>query len=262
MRRVLIVALGLAMVPLANAQRHPARRSGGNTHTMWHGAAAQRIPRSFPTRPRFSSPSVNGNRPFPSFPRSGIFVSGRNHGPIVHNPVRSLRRPYPTPQRPVGMPFPVYGSYGFGFPYSSFGNPYAFNPFYTSPFFGAGYPFGMYSYGSGLSPYALQNYSVMEGLSSEVQQLREQDEALRQQLQQQGIQEQSSSEAPPITVLVFRDGHRLDVRDYAIVGETLWILTDQRATKVPLSELDLEETIQENQERGITFPLPAASSKP
>lgn len=60
----------------------------------------------------------------------------------------------------------------------------------------------------------------------------------------------------PATLLVFRDGRRREIRDYAIVRGTLWHLTRDRAFKIPLSQLDLDATIKANHERGIDFRLP------
>ena len=41
----------------------------------------------------------------------------------------------------------------------------------------------------------------------------------------------------PMTVLVFQDGHRTEARNYAIVGQTLWIYTEQDSKKVPFFPL-------------------------
>ncbi len=60
----------------------------------------------------------------------------------------------------------------------------------------------------------------------------------------------------PPTLLVFKDGRKLEVGNYAIVGSTLFDLTPGHARKVPLSDLDLEATRQQNDEHGVTFELP------
>jgi len=76
----------------------------------------------------------------------------------------------------------------------------------------------------------------------------------------------SSSEAPPPaaevdekvtkTVLVFRDGHKTEAINYAIVGQTLWIYTEDDSKKVPLSDLDVTATKSANSDRGVTFQVP------
>lgn len=58
------------------------------------------------------------------------------------------------------------------------------------------------------------------------------------------------------TLLIFRDGRRLEVGNYAILGATLFDLTPGHTRKVLLADLDLEETRKQNDDRGITFQLP------
>jgi hypothetical protein len=60
---------------------------------------------------------------------------------------------------------------------------------------------------------------------------------------------------------VFKDGQRLDVSNYAIVGNTLYDLTPGHRRKVALAELDLSATAKENDDRGIDFQLPPGTSK-
>jgi hypothetical protein len=60
----------------------------------------------------------------------------------------------------------------------------------------------------------------------------------------------------PPTVLVFRDQHKEEVRNYAIVGQTLWNFAPHHTQKIPLSDLDLPATTKANSDRGLTFRLP------
>lgn len=60
------------------------------------------------------------------------------------------------------------------------------------------------------------------------------------------------------SVLVFRDGHQLEVQNYAIVSDTLYDFTHGHVRKVPLSQLDLRATVKANDDRGVDFTLPAA----
>jgi hypothetical protein len=62
----------------------------------------------------------------------------------------------------------------------------------------------------------------------------------------------------PQTLLVFKDGHQLEVANYAIVGSTLFDLTGGRRQKIALTDLDLPATAKENDDRGVDFQLPAA----
>jgi hypothetical protein len=61
------------------------------------------------------------------------------------------------------------------------------------------------------------------------------------------------------TILVFKDGHKLEVGNYAIVGVTLFDLTPGHPRRIALSDLDLEATRKQNDERGVIFQLPADS---
>jgi hypothetical protein len=65
----------------------------------------------------------------------------------------------------------------------------------------------------------------------------------------------------PQTLLVFKDGHQLEVANYAIVGSTLYDLTGGHRQKIPLADLDLTATAKQNDDRGIDFQLPAAASE-
>ena len=61
------------------------------------------------------------------------------------------------------------------------------------------------------------------------------------------------------TVLVFRDQHRKEVQNYAIVGDTLWNFAPARTEKIALAQLDLSATEKANEDRGVTFNVPTAN---
>jgi hypothetical protein len=63
----------------------------------------------------------------------------------------------------------------------------------------------------------------------------------------------------PETVLVFKDGHQVEVGNYAIVGKTLYDLSDGHRRKVALADLDLNATVKENDNRGVDFALPSGA---
>jgi hypothetical protein len=56
--------------------------------------------------------------------------------------------------------------------------------------------------------------------------------------------------------LVFRDQHKEEVQNYAIVDHTVWVFTALRARKIPLSDLDVDATSKVNDERGVEFRVP------
>lgn len=64
----------------------------------------------------------------------------------------------------------------------------------------------------------------------------------------------------PATILVFLDGRRKDVKNYAIVAEFFYDLSDRLPRKILLADLNLDATIAANEERGVEFRLPTASS--
>jgi hypothetical protein len=71
-------------------------------------------------------------------------------------------------------------------------------------------------------------------------------------------------DAAPVdpTVLVFRDGHKQEVANYAIMGQTVYVF-DDHTKKIALADLDLPATIKANDDRGREFqvPPPAAPKK-
>ncbi len=68
--------------------------------------------------------------------------------------------------------------------------------------------------------------------------------------------EEQSAAMTPATVLVFRDQHKQEVSNYAIVGSTLMAFVPQHNQKIPLSELDIPATVKDNDDRGVTFRVP------
>jgi hypothetical protein len=71
----------------------------------------------------------------------------------------------------------------------------------------------------------------------------------------QAVQPEIAFEQHPATLLIFRDGRQEEIYNFAIMGDSLYVLSDKRQ-KIALAELDVEKTIQANDERGITIRLP------
>ena len=79
------------------------------------------------------------------------------------------------------------------------------------------------------------------------------------------IQPEAPSELPP-AVLVFRDGHREEIRKYIIEGATIYISTNSWSNgswtrKIQVVELDVPATLELNQERGAKFSLPSGPNE-
>ena len=221
-----------------------------------------------------AAPQAMAQSRIPSVPVPGSFFGSSTfgHGPragVLFTP--PVRRSNFVPRhvfvpRAVFVPVPFYYPYGYG---------YGFN----DP--------GYASYAQGAAPAAqLGGQSELEG---QIESLREEVHALREErlqdevdrLKEERSQRQESeatredrapapapsrfqakpaphedrSQSPALT-LVFRDGHQLEVRKYAIVGKTLWNFSEDTARKIPLSSLDLDATAKLNEQRGVEFPLP------
>jgi hypothetical protein len=94
---------------------------------------------------------------------------------------------------------------------------------------------------------------------------RDDDRGRSDERESQPATEQVAQPAPapvadqPPTVLVFKDGHQIEVQNYAVIGDQLYDLTPGHRRKVPLSELDLIATAKQNDDRGIDFELPVSA---
>jgi hypothetical protein len=88
---------------------------------------------------------------------------------------------------------------------------------------------------------------------------RNSDETRSEQLGNNASSEAKPVSAQPASVLVFRDGRKLQVQNYAIVGDTLYDFTPGHQRKVALSELDLKATTSANEEQGVDFQVPGKS---
>jgi hypothetical protein len=59
----------------------------------------------------------------------------------------------------------------------------------------------------------------------------------------------------PATVFVFKDGHQLETRNYAIMGGTLFDFSGKALKKIQIEELDSEATMKANDDRGVLVKL-------
>jgi hypothetical protein len=62
------------------------------------------------------------------------------------------------------------------------------------------------------------------------------------------------------TVLVYKDAHKEEIANYAIVGDQLFDFTNGRR-KIAIADLDVAATTKANDERGVDFQLPAVRAK-
>lgn len=144
-------------------------------------------------------------------------------------------------------------------PFASFAS-FASYPFYSLPLYDDS------SYSSREDTEQLERANAQASdLTSQIQQLREELQQMREQQSSPPAgaapapppMEDAKQEPPAATTLVFRDGRRSEVENYAIVGSTVWVFSDQRRKKIPIAELDLKATQQVNEDRGVDFSIPS-----
>ena len=161
-------------------------------------------------------------------------------GRPAFNVPRRVRAPFVIQQSPFYQPFfwpsPIYPP-----------PVYSASPYIAAPYVSVQEP---------SNPSQVNELSIqVERLTREVQRLRE-EQQLRESRQGQPAPPPSAEKTSLPVILIFRDGHQIEVQGYAIVGQTLWALTEQISTKISITDLDLETTQKSNAERGIRFPLP------
>lgn len=76
---------------------------------------------------------------------------------------------------------------------------------------------------------------------------------------------EAGSEIPP-AVLVYRDGHKEEIRKYVVVGAAIYTSADYWAggswtRKIQIAELDVPATLKLNQEQGAKFSLPSGPNE-
>jgi len=151
---------------------------------------------------------------------------------------------------------PRIRSYGFGNNCRGYGCGYGY------PYLGGGIdPYWWWNNGSSFDydqQYQTGVANEMNAQSLDEQRMRQQgDQDLYARSAPPPPREHSElNEAAPATVLVFRDEHKQEIHNYAIVGQTLWNFNPQHTQKIPLSDLDIPATTKENEDRGVDFRLP------
>jgi hypothetical protein len=60
----------------------------------------------------------------------------------------------------------------------------------------------------------------------------------------------------PATVFIFKDGHQLETKNYAIMGGTLFDFSGKLVKKIQLDDLDPTATVKANDDRGVQVKLP------
>jgi len=246
MRRLLAIAAFalLLAVPLW-AQHGGGHASGG------HGGA-------FAGHGGFSGHAggghaIGGGHSSPSMGARGFSRGGSFHQPSFNRP--SFRQPGFS-SRNFHHRGPRIRTFGFGncFGCRRWG--------YGYPWYGAYYdPYWWWDSGSSYDEdreREIEQANEMNSRSLEEQRMRDQQDQDLYAPRDAQPRETASTEVPgPATVLVFRDQHKQEIQNYAIVGRTLWHFAPQRTEKISLSQLDIPATTRANDERGVDFKVPA-----
>ena len=227
--------------------------SGGHAAAPGVGVHAFSGPRSQASTRSFSPPSSRF-----SSTRSFSARAGLSRGPFLHDGFRG-------PGFRSGFRNSGFRNNCFGFPCRvGYGWPWAY----------AGYwdPWWWWNSDSDYDPDYNDNLALAQQMNEqnlEEQQMFQQEEADGDQdayARPQGhsanrdsaSDEKQGASIFPATVLVFRDNHKQEVANYAIVGNALWAFAPQHTQRIPLSDLDLTATAEANDDRGVAFRIPAA----
>ncbi len=226
MRRWVSIAT-FSLILLALPVWAQRRGGGGGAHFASGGGSAVHS----------SGVHSSGMRSSGSF-RGGSF--GRSSGVRIRtgNPYYNYRGFYG--RRGYYSYYPYAGYYPYGY-YGWYDDPLAYNTDSEDQdsYAAASYP----------APYPEEG----GGLQRDVQALNGKIDRLQADVE---ARNRPKTDQEPATALVFRDQHIEEVRNYAIAGETLWVLNAQAAKKIPLAQLDLAATVKMNDDRGVDFQVP------
>ncbi len=191
--------------------------------------------------------------------RSGASYARRSYGrsPAYRAPLNSYSGGHTHSGTSVRIRTYGYGGYGYG--YGRYGNncwSYGCGwGYYGSPYLGGGVdPYWWWGSDSS-DPGPQYDNGLANEMNDQGIPMRPPDEGDQGAYARPGHQPERTV-AAPATVLVFRDQHKQEVQNYAIVGTTLWNFAPQHTQKIPLLELDIPATTKANDDRGVDFKLP------
>jgi hypothetical protein len=271
----------------ASSGGHSGGVSGGSHVSSFHGSPSAPAVHSFHGSPEFHNPefsSRTGERvALSSAYRPGYssnFVplhSARGNfsrGPYLHDGLGGNRF---GNRRCFGFPCRGFFSYPWAYGYG-FYNPFWYNSFWYDPYWwwdsdSSYYGDDTTGYEQYVADAAVMNEQNLQQQNLEQENLERQQMFDQEQndgdqdlyLPQQGMQAAPTSNAPtgsaimPATILIFRDQHKEEVQNYAIVGQTLWSFSPQHTQRIVLADLDIAATIKANENNGVTFRVPGVN---
>lgn len=157
-----------------------------------------------------------------------------------------------------GTPFVGFGFAGgpfvgpWGYPY--YGSPYAYPPdYYAAP------PPPPAASSDNASSNDVELATSVQRLSDEVEDLRSENRELATRTEGNPNASLSAKEPGLPAVFIFKDGRRVSAQNYAITGETLWILDEHAARRFALSDVDATATEHANAINGVEIRIPTAA---
>jgi hypothetical protein len=96
--------------------------------------------------------------------------------------------------------------------------------------------------------------------SREHRQQQSREERQSDRRSEQGDDNEIQAPAPvedktPATVFIFKDGHQLETKNYAIMGGTLFDFSSKVLKKIQMDEIDSAATLKANDDRGVVMKL-------
>jgi hypothetical protein len=176
-------------------------------------------------------------------------------------------RPFVGPAFRPGFHSSIVFGPGFRPGFRTFGSSVVISPFFGFPFFPYApvvplYSQPIYSAPTYIAPdqtLTTNGYQTTNDLRAQVQQLTNEVQQLRAELAARGgqaPQTSASGQKPPSITLILKDGRHIDAPGYALLGTTLWVFDSDTASKIPISDINIDATQKENQKRGVDIVFP------
>jgi hypothetical protein len=247
-RRVLIVPFLAFALQVSLAQ------------TFSHGAPASVVSPTGDGRQRGAPASVLSPTPLPF----GVHPQRSIH---IHGPLRRFGNP--RSHRQLFLPIPVFYPYYADESYPSAADPYVpENSADPAPAQQASNERSddelraAYLQGArdAMSRQSDSRYGEHYTDSREHRQQQSREERQSDRRSEQGDDNEIQAPAPvedktPATVFIFKDGHQLETKNYAIMGGTLFDFSSKVLKKIQMDEIDSAATLKANDDRGVVMKL-------
>jgi hypothetical protein len=228
--------------------------------TFSHGAPASVVSPTGDGRQRGAPASVLSPTPLPF----GVHPQRSIH---IHGPLRRFGNP--RSHRQVFLPIPVFYPYYADESYPSAADPYVpENSADPAPAQQASNERGddelraAYLQGArdAMNRQADSRYGEHYTDSRERRRQQPQEERKSDKRSEQSDDSEAQAPAPvedktPATVFIFKDGHQLETKNYAIMGGTLFDFSSKVLRKIQMDEIDSAATLKANDDRGVVMKL-------